>query len=227
MCTESNQPGNTEIWVRRAGGGDPEALSGLRQKHHAAVRGILVARGANPTEAEDILADLWADCVRSNGDTPSLLEKFSGRCTFRGWLATVATHRWVDFRRRASRQVDLGEGKDGERGELLESRSLELGSVPHDDALTRLLAEALEVGFSRCPAEAMVCLRLVHLHAITQREVAQMLGWSDAKVSRYLAETMQGICRATLAEVRRRDPWLELTWEDFMELCGTQQIGSS
>jgi len=35
----------------------------LREKCHNSLLGILLSRGANRTEAEDLLADLWADCV--------------------------------------------------------------------------------------------------------------------------------------------------------------------
>ena len=87
--------------------GDPAALADLRDKLQAPLFGILLARGASRTEAEDLLADLWADCVAGSEDKPSLLEKFNGRSTIQGWLATIATNRWIDFKRRGVKQVDL------------------------------------------------------------------------------------------------------------------------
>jgi hypothetical protein len=36
---------------------------------------------------------------------------------------------------------------------------------------------------------------------------------------------MEEIEKHTLAEVKKRDPWIDLTWQDFVELCETHQIG--
>src|SRR5437899_10290278 len=96
--------------------GDPAALTELREKLHAPILKTLLCRGATPTEAEDLLADLWADCVPGSDDRPSLLEKYNGRSTLQGWLSTIATNRWIDLKRRVAKGVDLssasGEGRD-------------------------------------------------------------------------------------------------------------------
>ena len=62
----------------------------------------------------------------------------------------------------------------------------------------------------------MVLLRLVYLHDLTQREIVRMLGWSESKVSRFLARAMKEIETHTLKELKKRDPWLELSWQDFV-----------
>src|ERR1700722_8666475 len=85
--------------------GDAEALGLLREECHASLLNILVSRGASRSEAEDLLADLWSDCVPGGEDKPSLLEKFSGKCKVLSWLATVATRRWIDFKRRQNRNI--------------------------------------------------------------------------------------------------------------------------
>src|SRR5215471_15252044 len=53
-----------EAWqVRKCQDGEPMALAELRARCHQPLLNILLARGASRTEAEDLLADLWADCV--------------------------------------------------------------------------------------------------------------------------------------------------------------------
>ena len=52
-----------------------------------------------------------------------------------------------------------------------------------------------------------------------------MLGWHESKVSRALSQAMRQIQSDTLQELKKRDPLLELTWQDFVDLCQTQQIG--
>jgi hypothetical protein len=71
----------------------------------------------------------------------------------------------------------------------------------------------------------MVLLRLVYLYGLTQREIVRMLHWHESKVSRTLSEAMSHIERNTLRELKKRDPLLELTWQDFLSLCETEQVG--
>ena len=44
-------------------------------------------------------------------------------------------------------------------------------------------------------------------------------------VSRLLSRAMEQIESDTLGELKKRDAWLELTWQDFLDLCQTHQIG--
>jgi RNA polymerase sigma factor (sigma-70 family) len=218
-------PGHTEILVRRCQHGDAMPVGELRTRYHAALVGVLRSRGASPTETEDLLADLWADCVPGADDRPSLLDKFTGKCTLQGWLATVVTRRWIDLKRRQTHQVEAPPPAPGEP----EGNRLERFSAPvreaSEDALVAILRDSLHAAFGRCPAEAMVLLRLVYLHGVTQRELVRMLGWSESKVSRTLSHAMQEIKADTLHELKQRDPWLNLTWQDFEDLCETHQLG--
>ncbi len=208
--------GNSEPWGGREI--DPALMAELRAQCQGPLSVILQGRGANATETEDVLADLWSDCVGQPG-RPSLLEKFSGRTSLLNWLATVATHRWIDAKRRQARWVPVEPGFC----ESLESQVFaelnRTGNTAGEEILTRLLRESLRAAFARCPAQSLVLLRLVHMHGLSQREVGRMLRWSETKLSRYLNSTLRQIERDTLGEVRRRDPWLQLTWQDFLDLC--------
>jgi RNA polymerase sigma factor (sigma-70 family) len=212
------------LQVRKCQDSDPVALADLRARCHQPLCSILLARGASRTEAEDLLADLWADCVPGPGERPSLLEKFSGKCSLQGWLATVATNRWVDFKRRQARRVELDASRNGSGGDPM----AEMPAVPaadRDAATVTMLRESLQVAFALCRPDAMVCLRLVHLHGLSQREVMRLLGWSESKLSRFLKQAMAQIRKATMAELKKRDPWLELTWQDFVEMCENHGVG--
>jgi RNA polymerase sigma factor (sigma-70 family) len=225
MSSQGSPPEGERLQVLRSQQGDAEALAALRQKHDPVLVNILLARGASRTETEDLLADLWTDCVPGSDDRPSLLEKFSGKCSLQGWLATVATNRWIDKKRRDSRKVDISASGSGEEEEDAFERLPGETNAFREDATVELLRESLRKAFARCPAEAMVLLRLVYLHGVTQREVVRMLGWSEAKVSRLLSHAMEQIERDTLGEIKKRDAWLELSWQDFLDMCQTHQIG--
>jgi RNA polymerase sigma factor (sigma-70 family) len=222
MSSHASQPGGESPLVARCRQGEPDALAELRENCQGSLVGILLSRGADRTEAEDLLADLWSDCVPGQDDRPSILEKFSGKCTLQGWLATVATNRWVDRKRKQSRYVEPGRDGNSEHDYLAR---LEAASYASDDTLIALLRDCLKAAFAQCEPEARVLLRLVYLHELSQREIVKMLGWSEAKVSRFLSKAMEEIEKHTIAEVKKRDSWLELNWEDFVELCETHQIG--
>src|ERR1041385_9176941 len=142
MSSETSRLDDENSKVARCRQGDPDALAEVREKCQGPLLGILLSRGADRTEAEDLLADLWADCVPGNDDRPSILEKFSGKCTLQGWLATVATNRWVDRKRKQSRYVIPGQsGTDQTEHDYL--TRLEANSYASEDTLIALLRDCL------------------------------------------------------------------------------------
>ena len=225
MSSQSDQMGQADVQVEGCLQGDMRALAELRQEYQPRLERILRARGASPTEAEDVLADLWADCVPGGDERPSLLEKFKGKCTLAGWLGTVATNRWIDLKRRQERRGEVRPiSHPGHEADPLEG--IAASSIPTtEDSLMELLRDSLQHAFARCPARAMVLLRLVHLHGLTQRQVGGMMRWTEWKVSRFLSQAMAQIEKDTLRAVRQHDPWLELTWQDFVDLCQTYKLG--
>src|ERR1041385_8040831 len=142
MSSQTSQFGNEGLQVAKCRRGDVEALAQMRDQCHGSLLGILMSRGADRTEAEDLLADLWADCVPGNDDRPSILEKFSGKCTLQGWLATVATNRWVDRKRKQSRYIIPGQNESGQLEHDYLTR-LEANSYASEDTLIALLRDCL------------------------------------------------------------------------------------
>jgi RNA polymerase sigma factor (sigma-70 family) len=224
MPTVSDPLAEERLALSRCMGGDSEALGVLRNRYQPVLFNVLVARGARPIEAEDLLADLWGDCVDTSDERPSLLHKFSGKCPLQNWLITVATRRLIDLKRKRQPQPDAP-AHDNESGTTFIQRVPAPASSPVESGLVELLRDALQRAFADCPAEALVMLRLVHLHRISQRELARMWGCHEATISRSLTQAMDAIKRETMRRIKERDPWLELTWEDLVQLCETQDIG--
>jgi RNA polymerase sigma factor (sigma-70 family) len=204
---------------------DPDLLPRLRSDYHSVLLNTLIARGASATEAEELLADLWGDCVGRREDRPSLLEKFSGKCPLRNWLTTVATHRLVDLKRRQKHRGELSRNDpDDQQRDPFEQ--LPAGVAVRSEAgLVDLLKESLQAAFAKSPPDALLMLRLIYLNGLSQREVGRMWGWHESKVSRCLSQAMTAIETHTLRELKQRDAWLELAWQDFLELCESHQIG--
>lgn len=207
--------------VREALAGSADACAAIRGDATAGwLESVLIKRGASPTEAGDIVADLMADCFGAKEGKPPLLESYNGGGPLRGFLSRAGVNRLIDLKRRQKFQGQLPErGLDSgptDEFDLLEGAN---PSELTDDALVDLLRDALMVAFAKCNPRDLVLMRLVTVHGVRQEAIAARFGWSQSKVSRAVNSAMTQIRRETMAEIRRADPWLELEWEDFLALC--------
>ena len=204
-------------FVQRVLAAEPSAAAELRSRYQGKLVGVLRSRGANQTEAEDLVADLWTDCFAPRGNRQVLLTKYQGRCALESWLLTVATNRLVDLKRRQSFRVDVPSTPDSPE-DFFERRA-HPEKPTSEKPLLNLLRAAIQCAFAKQNEDAILMLKLVHLHQLTQRELSRMWGWHESKVSRTLDVTRQNVAKIILAELKKVDPWLELRWEDFVELC--------
>jgi RNA polymerase sigma factor (sigma-70 family) len=178
---------------------------------------VLCSRGASRTEAEDLVADLWADCFATNADARPLLSKYQGRSSLESWLITVGMHRLVDLKRRQSFRVYVRDSANSAEDFL--ERTPQPAATLCEEPLLVLLQNAIGQAFISANPDDVLMLKLVHLYALTQREVGRMWGWHESKVSRTLEGARTKIAQRILLELKKTDPWLELRWEDFVELC--------
>jgi RNA polymerase sigma factor (sigma-70 family) len=219
MPVEEAAPRHEEdlAFVQRVLAIDVPAASELRTRYHGKLIGVLRSRGANPTEAEDLVADLWTDCFAPRGNRQPLLTKYQGRCALDSWLLTVATNRLVDLKRRQSFRVDVPPSPDS--NEDFFDRRPQPEKLTSEKPLLDLLRKAIQRAFAKQDPDAVLMLKLVHLHQLSQREISRMWGWHESKVSRTLDATRTSVAKNIMIELKKVDPWLELRWEDFVELC--------
>ena len=209
--------------VQRALAGDTEACEQIHSKDTISwLQSVLARRGASHTEAQDLTADLFADCFAGRNGKPPLLESYNGGGTIRAFLSRAAINRLIDLKRRQKFQGSLPErgmeNAPADEFDLLEGESL---SDETDDHLVGLLRDALINAFRQCNPRDLVFMRLVAIHGVRQETLAAAMGWSQSKVSRAITGVMEEIREKTLAELKKSDPWIELNWEDFLSLCRT------
>lgn len=197
--------------------GNNSAAEELRGRYQGRLVAFLCARGASVTEAEDLVADLWSDCFAAPANGQTLLQKYQGRCAFESWLLTVATNRLIDLKRRGNFRVEVA-AADRSSEDFFDRRP-QPEPVPREESLQKLLRSAVGQAFAESDAESVLMLKLVHLHRLTQREIARMWGCHESKISRALDVTRENMRSNVLAELKRADPLLDLCWEDFLELC--------
>ncbi len=196
--------------------GDESALSELVARLEPRLAGLLVRRGVGATAAQDLVEDLLGDCV-AVAPGGSLLAKYSGRSSLDTWLATVLTHRWLDQvrRNRKVQALDL-EPRNGSQPMMFDRLA--------EPALTTLLYEALRQAFDRCNPETFVMLQLVHVHGISQRNLARQWGVSEFKISRRLSQAMRQIQADAMAQLREKDTLLRFEWDDIVDICSAMDL---
>jgi DNA-directed RNA polymerase specialized sigma24 family protein len=184
--------------------------------YRTALVSALIARGALRAEAEDLVSDLWLDLGGFGTARDPLLSRFAGTGPLRAWLHTVVLMRFIGQRRRKRPIVDL-RGRDS--FEELVDRTVggeERGSGFPD--LAEAVRGCLLRAWRRCPAELRLMLQLVHVEAISQREIAALWGWHESKVCRALDSAMRAIRKETLTEFAVFDPEAALDWRDLLDL---------
>ena len=182
------------------------------------IESVLVKRGASPTEARDITADVFGDCFGRENKAP-LLEAYKGGGALRAFISRAALNRLIDLKRRQRFQGSLPQASYDD-APADEFDMLEGESDPNpDDSLVNLLRDALIHAFGQCNPRDLMLMRLVSIHGVRQESLAHSLGWSQSKVSRAIASVMEEIREKTMEELKKADPWLELDWTDFLGLC--------
>lgn len=199
------------------------ALEHLQAAFRQPLLAFLQSSGAQPQEAEEIVEELWADAVSSRNGTGPKLARYNGACALKTFFHTITLNALITRRRREQRWSALvTPGIDDESargGEEAVSRGAASPAGSAEAPLLDLMREAIQAAFMTCPAEDFVLLQLAHLDGLRVVELAKMFDCSIASISRNTARASREIAEATLQYVGATDPWLELQWEDFLELC--------
>lgn len=141
--------------VRRASGGDRDALEQLVQRYQAWVYNVAVRMLAHPHDAEDATQEILIKAV-------TRLSSFEGRSTFRTWLYRIVVNHVLNMKRGRLEPEALtfscyAHGLDNTPDEDLPDQS----SVPVD---VRLLVEEAKIS---CTSGMLLCLdrgqRLVYI----------------------------------------------------------------
>jgi DNA-directed RNA polymerase specialized sigma24 family protein len=206
---------------------EPLAIRHLQETYHAPLLNYLIHAGASNEEARMLIGELWADCLADRPPRKPRLASYSGNSPLQAWLKAVALNKLLQVKRSDRRvrqisQVSL-EDRVSENIAVVDGPGTTSPSEHPDSAeapLLEIMRGAVETAFRGCDAQDFLLVQLAHTNGLKGRELARMFSCSEAKISRSLADARQRIVTATMEQVRARDPWLELKWEDFIELCG-------
>jgi len=199
--------------------GSEEAIGQLKKSLTPFLSKVLSSYGASRDEIDEILAQLWGDCLV--GPRP-LFHVFNGRSALKSWLTAICVNRWISLKRREAQHTRAVYSLTIE-AERPSSPGRSATSHP-DSSIIEILGPALREAFAACDVEELVLLQLVHMHGVTQREIASLWKWHESRVSRHIKRAEEKIAELTLRAVKETDPYLELGWQDFVELCRCVEV---
>lgn len=210
--------------VDRAVDGDEEAVVAFQKEYQPMLERVMMSRGLDKVEAQDLVADVIAECFGAGkkGETRPLLEKFEGRASLSTWMIRITWNRWLDLKRRDKFRGELPVYEDDEKRGVDQFDRLEGDSLEEDlldEDLSALMGRAIKSAFDSLDPSALLMLKLSYLHGVSQTLIARMWRCDQTRVSRALTSAREQIALQTMQFIREADADLELEWEDFQKLC--------
>src|SRR5262245_11548036 len=151
--------------VERCRRGELGAFEEVYRAHSRRLYGVAVRMLGNPTDAEDLLQEVFLSAHRK-------LDTFRGDSALGTWLYRLATNLCLDYlRSRAGRTNQLTEALDDEPG-LADAGSRGLA----DRAVTRM---DLERALGKLPEGCRAAFVLHDIEGLEHREVAEVLGIAE------------------------------------------------
>ncbi|MEN9469161.1 MAG: hypothetical protein RL630_894, partial [Verrucomicrobiota bacterium] len=176
----------------------------------------LTSRGASQDVAEDVVSEIFAECV---AEAPrNLLARFKGEGPLDGWIIRVAINRLISRQRRERRM------EPAEIGEI-ESLPCE-NSQEMEEEMEAIVSRALREAIKSLPAEARLLLWLRHGYEIPQKRLCSCWRSTPSKLSRALSSARRIVRDQTLRSIQKEDPGLHLLWQDISDVCSNSLLFS-
>lgn len=184
--------------MERTRSGDLEALGTLFERHQPAIYSFLQRFLGDAPAAEDAVQEVFWRVWQHRAT-------YDGRCGFTAWLYVIARHAALDEIRRRQRHATPFSGLPDGREEHLGTGEL---AVPGSEASIRRLSlrEQVRAALLELPPEQRVCLILREYEGKSHREVAEILGCSEANarvISHRARQAMRRLLQPLLEAERR------------------------
>jgi RNA polymerase sigma factor (sigma-70 family) len=210
--------------VDRAVSGDVAAVRDFQETYRPLLERVLMSRGVDRLQAEDLVADIIAECFGAgkNGQTRPLIEKFEGRSSLSTWMIRITWNRWLDLKRRDKFRGELP-SYDDDDDRLGDQFDRVAGNNPDDELLdsdlSELMGRAIREAFDSLGPDVLLMMKLSYLHGVSQANIARMWQCDQTRVSRALTAAREQVAVVTMQRIREADSSLMLEWEDFQKLC--------
>ncbi len=202
--------------------GDEGAAEELMRKFRPSLLAFLTGAGAEIAEAEEVLQAFWADAFSSSPEHQPVLRSYRGDSALGTWLKRATINRLYNLKKQSQRRartfspLQVGDPTDPKSPQPEPAGPVE--GIP-DHALYDLMRAALLEAFRKCPSEHFVQMQLRFCDGLRNEELARIWNCHPSKMSRSLEDACKTIARETQLYIASIDPWLKLTWSDFVEMC--------
>jgi RNA polymerase sigma-70 factor (ECF subfamily) len=170
--------------------GDEAAFTRLFERHRNLVSRLGYRFFSRREQVEEIIQDSFVKAYFALGGYQGEHEK-----SFASWLARITVHTCYDELRRAKKRNEsrLGDLSEEEAEYLTERlRDLSAGGNVEGSAISRDLANKL---MSRLKPEDRLVLTLLKQEELSIAEIAEVTGWTSAKVKMRSHRAQQGLRR--------------------------------
>jgi DNA-directed RNA polymerase specialized sigma24 family protein len=195
--------------------GNAAALRDLQSKRAQAAERFLMAAGVPRAETREAVTELMSELLASDGLQQPRLARYQGQCALETWLNRAALSRAIS-RRRSEERYQKRLETAASNGAL---PSLNVDDTSHgDNFLRQLLREVIQQAMTEVPSDDYVIIHLLFGSNLYANEVARIFQ-CDWRTLRDRAEaTCAQVRFAVQAELQRRDPWLNLGWQELVNL---------
>jgi RNA polymerase sigma-70 factor (ECF subfamily) len=176
----ARETSSDDMLIKRIAGGDQLAMRTLFCRHRVALYRWLLRLVGDETFAEDLLSDVFLDVWRQAAS-------FEARSSVSTWLLAIARHKALSARRRRT---------DAELDDELASSLVDPADDPELVLQKKNRAEVLRQSLARLSLEHGEVIDLVYYHGKSVKEVAEIVGISEATV-----KTRMFYARKKLAEL--------------------------
>lgn len=155
--------------------GDDDAFAEIVRRHNRKVFRVISRFFRNPSQVEDMAQDVFVKAYTQ-------LSSYQGKGSFEGWLSRIATNTCLNELRTQKRHPEslASDMTDGETSWLDEQPSKTSSSdSPEAKAIAADLADKI---LERLSPEDRMVLTLTDGEELSIKEVAELTGWSQAKV---------------------------------------------
>ena len=117
--------------------GNEEAISELKKSLTPFLSKVLASYGASKDEIDEILAQLWGDCLM--GPRP-LFHVFNGKSALKSWLTAISVNRWISLKRREAQHARAMQhlAIDAENSQQTGRSASQAGFVHHRNSWARI-----------------------------------------------------------------------------------------
>lgn len=198
--------------------GDPNAARALHERFYPEVIAGLGKVKMTPDQRDELLQALSKRLLVADGESPALMDSYSGRGDLRGWLRVTAVRAAWKLLRKTKREV------------LVDDDAFVDAAAPAGDPEVQYLKDIYRAEFKRAFTEAFAeltpreknLLRQSAIDGLSIDELAGLYGAHRATCARWLVQARENLLALTRQKLMLNAKMSETECESVLRLVGSR-----